>query len=262
MHPSFADRSPVWNLALRCRRWSGLALLVPLVSCSPDQGSRELTDLRNAESVVIEMDAMAGAQPTFSPLPGGIDPWALFRSNLPVLLPPNVRSIDYPKSSEDVAIIRSTPPAPYSDDELLELAESARDVMETAQLAQFHILFLEGDYEVPAGMIPPRALHIQGTRIIAVFGGARAETSQGPVTEQLALLHELGHAVGLVNLSIPSVTGHEDPQSPGHCTDSSCIMRSTTALDGAVIGFIRGGPAPVLFGPHCLTDLDRAHAQP
>jgi hypothetical protein len=42
--------------------------------------------------------------------------------------------------------------------------------------------------------------------------------------ESSVLVHELGHALGLVNQPNRMVTPHEDEQHPGHCNNPLCVM--------------------------------------
>jgi hypothetical protein len=44
--------------------------------------------------------------------------------------------------------------------------------------------------------------------------------------EAATLTHEFGHLFGLVDLSIPEVNPHEDPDSPNHCNVAECLMRA------------------------------------
>ncbi len=42
--------------------------------------------------------------------------------------------------------------------------------------------------------------------------------------ERAVLIHEVGHALGLVNIGIPMVNPHEDPEHPGHSSNEGSVM--------------------------------------
>ncbi len=76
-------------------------------------------------------------------------------------------------------------------------------------------------------------------------------------TEQSALIHELGHTVGLVDAGLPLASTHEDPEHPGHCTDPRCVMYWANEGGAALFRFaaerVQTGSS-VLFDDACLGD--------
>jgi hypothetical protein len=77
------------------------------------------------------------------------------------------------------------------------------------------------------------------------------------------LIHEFGHAVGLVDNGIPMVEPHGDQQHRGHCNDDECVMfwlnEGASDLRKYVEDYVADGDA-VLFDDACLADT-RAAAQ-
>lgn len=79
-----------------------------------------------------------------------------------------------------------------------------------------------------------------------VLGSARA-------IERAVLVHELGHALGLVNLTYTSPTDREDPDHPGHSANRGSVMH--WAIETTVIGQVFSGPPPDRFDEADATDL-------
>jgi hypothetical protein len=80
-----------------------------------------------------------------------------------------------------------------------------------------------------------------------------------PAGQYAILLHELGHLLGLVNLGLPMVEEHEDPDSVGHCDNPDCNMyhafERQRALEQLHERFIAGDTTPSSFDDACLADL-------
>jgi hypothetical protein len=75
--------------------------------------------------------------------------------------------------------------------------------------------------------------------------------------EQTTLIHEFGHAIGLVDIGVPAITRHRDTEHGAHCANPACIMyfRNDMVKDG--VDFVGSFLIPkqgVLFGPECLAD--------
>lgn len=212
--------------------------------------------LNDARNLIVEIDYMPGAAPSFDRLESGVDPWLVFQFNLVDLAPPSVEGLSYPRSLSEMGTVDAPSGGSFSDEGILDLARRHRDVAGAANDAHFHVLFLDGTYAGSSTSAPPRALHIGDSRVIAMFG---ATPSSAPdldrFLEQSALLHEFGHAMGLVGLGVPDVSGHTDPESAGHCTESDCLMQKSATLTRKLEQFLTDGVVPVLFGPRCLADL-------
>lgn len=58
-------------------------------------------------------------------------------------------------------------------------------------------------------------------------------TGQRELLERVTLLHELGHALGLINLLYQSSRNHEDPESQGHSANPGSIMWRAFDTSGA-----------------------------
>lgn len=234
-----------------------LAVVALASGCShkSEDSSKEVS-LREARHILVEIDAMRDAMPSFAPLENGISPWVIFERNLEVLASPTIEGLSFPQSEEEVGLIEGDFGQRFTDEEILKLAGEHRDLEPKSHEAHFHILFLDGEYAENSQQNRVRAINLGDTRIIAMFGSvSRYASDYERVTEQSALLHELGHAFGLVDLGMPKVSNHSDPQSPRHCSESDCVMGAYSIFPSQAWQFLQGGPIPVLFGPRCLEDV-------
>lgn len=220
-----------------------------------DDSTKEVP-LREARRIVIEIDAMPRAMPSFAPLDNGYSPWVVFEHNLQRLASPAIEGLTLARSEWDVGLLEGNYGGRYSEEEILELAERHRDLEVGAHEAHFHVLFLDGEYEKNTQQNRVRALHLGGTRIIAIFGAVPPYASDYErIAEQSALLHEMGHAFGLVDLGMPKISDHSDHDSPRHCNESDCIMGAYSIFPSQARHFLQGGPVPLLFGPRCMEDV-------
>ena len=103
-----------------------------------------------------------------------------------------------------------------------------------------------------------------GTSIVAIFkqvvkDGMFAEEEQ---VEQAVLVHEAGHALGLVNNGLPMQSSHEDtvhdPAKRAHCSVDQCVMFWSVNAVSKIPDKIKKNFMPtaeVLFGQECLNDV-------
>lgn len=75
----------------------------------------------------------------------------------------------------------------------------------------------------------------------------------GAAVERAVLVHELGHALGLVNLTYDSPIDHEDPEHPGHSSNRESVMY--WAVETTAIGQVFSGPPPDTFDDADVTDI-------
>ena len=74
------------------------------------------------------------------------------------------------------------------------------------------------------------------------------------------MMHEWGHLAGMVDISVPMVEDHKDPDSRGHGTNPDCIMNalaSTVAVTDFIRDYLAGTERDelALFGEQCVTDI-------
>jgi hypothetical protein len=110
---------------------------------------------------------------------------------------------------------------------------------------------------------------IGGERLIAIFKPVIENTGNDLTTtpaqrafiEETTLIHEIGHAVGLVNAGVPMVEDHEDEEHPGHDVSDECLMywqneQSSGALDFVLEQLLGSSDDQILFCEASLNDVD------
>lgn len=127
----------------------------------------------------------------------------------------------------------------------LEAAEDAhRDNDPGGNTMVLYVLYVDGEFEENSGVIGIK----YGPTSVAIFKERiRSGSFTGPLglsvaeAEQAVLVHEFGHAIGLVNAGIPMVEDHEDEEHPGHSDNSDSVMY--WRVETSEIGLITGGPS-------------------
>jgi hypothetical protein len=77
--------------------------------------------------------------------------------------------------------------------------------------------------------------------------------------EQATIIHELGHAFGIVDNGVPMVTPHRDTDHGAHCDNDKCVMYYLNEGASDATAFVRDKVLTgnqILFDAHCLADAD------
>jgi hypothetical protein len=186
-------------------------------------GASPYDDLRDSDYKrwTIEVDAVAGQEPS----PAALD-------FLKGRLGPNVDKPDGITFATGGHIASGK--SPWTKEDVLAASDQFQDHHTKGGTVVTHLLFLDGRYE------QQNVLGVTiGYRTIAIFpetiAGACSLLNACFFAEEdilnAVLVHEFGHAMGLVNRGIPMVHDHEDPQSHGHSSNPNSVM--TAELDSA-----------------------------
>ena len=148
---------------------------------------------------------------------------------------------------------------PRAASEILDLGRQLKNP-DTSTGRTIIILFLNGFYQGDPNIL---GVSFGATSIIAIFkqvieGGGFDEKQQ---VEQAVLVHEAGHALGLVNNGLPMQSSHEDtvhdPAKRAHCSVDQCVMFWSVNTVSNTPDRIKKNFMPtaeVLFGQECLND--------
>lgn len=154
----------------------------------------------------------------------------------------------------------------WSFDDLLALELQTRTTAHEAPVAVLHVLYPAGEFENDS----VAGITISGnSRVptIAVFLDTLAElnTPIGPTTppralggeiERSTLLHEAGHAMGLVDNGLPMVRDHEDPAHEGHSDNEASVMFwRVETLAGIREALFHDGVVPTFFDVNDRNDM-------
>jgi hypothetical protein len=160
---------------------------------------------------------------------------------------------------------------PIDDEELtttdlLALAATHRQLADTATRKAYYLIFVSGNFADGDGVQPGvLGVSIGRTGVVAMFKDVIESTrlvafpNLERFVEQSTLVHELGHAIGLVDNGVAMVADHKDAEHGAHCSNQECVMYwlNEGASDAAQFArdYVTAGDA-ILFGDECLGDVD------
>ncbi|MCB9797906.1 MAG: hypothetical protein H6741_34940 [Alphaproteobacteria bacterium] len=253
-------------------RWLCLALLG--LGCTdkaddsgPSDSEAAAFDLYAASTtgLALEVDYAEGAEPYTGRVGLSEDIWALFEVNIDALLQ-GQKQLDVPHELSEMQALGDLGAGPFDVEALLALAEEHRDTRSGGDTARLYAIWLAGHFADEDGeQDSVIGVSLGNTGVIAMFkpvierlgamDGARA------FGEQTTLIHEVGHALGLVNNGLPLTAQHQDAEHGAHCTDNECVMywanEGPSELGQFITRFVTTGDA-VIFGADCLADAAAA----
>ncbi len=239
----------------------GSAMGDPLDQPSP----REMFG-RRFDRIVIEVDYGIGAEPFVGSAGILDDVWRILAANVERVFGPTDKVIEIPSTLAEMQELPDVSGDGFTAREILDIAERHRDMPSHANTATIYVVFLPG-FLNDGEKLRPQVLgaSLGDTGVIAMFKPALARVHRDnmplltPFVEQSALVHEFGHAIGLVKRGIPVTEPHFDTSHPGHCSRRDCVM--FFANEGATdladfISELTGAGESVLFGSSCLSDIE------
>jgi len=225
-------------------------------------------DLIKVYSTVNTVTVHVAYEPDAVPFTGtdsrGDQYWSILKDNLVALFDGRmiVPDIFVPQTLDEMYQLSKQGQTEWTTEQLVGLARSIWNFPQSSTTAEFYVVYVNGYYNnqgtVNKVII---GLSIPGTPVVAVFKdlilNSGFTTFANAILEQATLVHEFGHALGLVNNGVPMVINHEDPEHPHHCTNDQCIMfwvENSSRIDLFTQKII-DSPSDVLFGPECLEDV-------
>jgi hypothetical protein len=237
--------------------------LPPLDPPPPDPFAPE------TERVVVEVDVQDGAEPFTGATVYG-DTWDLTVENLAALLGEDIELV-VPRTLDEMGPLDDVPAGDLSSSEIVALAGAHVDATREDDLAsgsaRYHVLFVDRFYEEDgARRDNVLGVSIGNTRVVAMFkpvigdGGALLlDDGVDRFVEQTTMVHELGHALGLVNNGLTMKREHQDEENGAHCSNDACVMFFLNEGFEDAVGFARDALLRgdrVLFDDDCLDDAD------
>lgn len=215
--------------------------------------------------VVIEIDHETGQEPFTGAEIGFGDTFDLSAANLDRLLA-GKKQLTLPRTAAEMEDIGDVPDEELTSADLLALADAHRDRHDDGATKAYYVVFVGGHF-ADANGVQNGVLGVSlGTSgVIAMFKDVIRSTDVPAVpnvvrfVEQAVLIHEVAHALGLVDNGVPMVAAHRDPDHGAHCDDDRCVMffQNDGAADAAQ--FVRDRVLTgdtILFDDHCLADVD------
>jgi len=151
----------------------------------------------------------------------------------------------------------------------MKIADEQRQHEETPDEALLQALWLDAQFKDSSGERPEvLGVSFGGTNVVAMFKPTIRQMGALDLTlsfsEQTTFIHEVGHALWLVNNGVPMVDDHQDTAHGRHCTNERCGMyyanQGAVDLIEFVIQVVVDGNT-VIFGDECLDDLKTHQAE-
>jgi hypothetical protein len=215
---------------------------------------------KTSKKVVVEIYYEPGAEPFVGNTTNGTPFWNIVDDNLKAVFqyrstPPTVV---VPKTLAEMSVLPAQNKSTWTTNEVFDLYTKYRGTDPTPTEARFYVYFLKGNATESVNTI---GYSLDGTPIIAIF--KNVVTANGGVlaqkyVEQSTIVHELGHALGLVNNGIPMKIAHQDTANGHHTTNSNCVMYWQNEGMADMLRFIQKIAATgsnVLWGPQVLADV-------
>ena len=230
--------------------------------------SHPLTPDAGGTRVVIEIDYQAGAEPYTGTSVAFGDTWRLFRTNAEKLIDGTGKTLEVPVTLDRMQRLDDVAGTQFSSDAILAIARAHRDTPSDGDVLAYYVVWLDGVFEEDGarreGVL---GVSLGRTGVIAMFkpviesAGLSLAPDLARIVEQTTLIHEFGHAVGLVANGVPLTSAHHDAANGAHCSNDRCIMYWTiegvdAARDYAQRHVTRSDV--VLFGDECLADVAAA----
>ena len=201
----------------------------------------------------------------------GADPfasnkWTMLKLNLEALFRdrPIKPTVTLPTSSDQMTNIPSQGKTAWTLYDILDLEMTYRSRKSDGATGRFWVVFLKGYLEKDGA--PNTAVigvSITGTTVIAMFKdviestGVRATGQVPRFVEQSTIVHEIGHALGLVANGVTLQSSHHDAANGAHCRNPNCVMYYQNEGKDSLQRFreqLRDTEDPVIFGAECLED--------
>lgn len=241
-------------------------LSISLSSCKDDEQPAEPAEdfvsdfYNNANSLEIIVGYEQNAAPytkynTF-------DSWDVCDDNMNALFSSKNISVSVPKTLEDMTNLGILEQNNYTRENVVALAKDLQANDNKGPQKSIVILFLDGFY-IKDGVAENRILgvNLDGTPTIAIFkpvieSASNNEASKALI-EQSTIVHEIGHAIGLVNKGVRATSAHHDVEHGAHCTNEDCVMywlNGGAEVQQFITPFLLNGSVQ-LFGDQCVADI-------
>ncbi len=216
-------------------------------------------------NVSVEIDYETGQEPFTGPIIGFGDTFDLTVANIGRLFA-GTKQLAIPRVTADMQDIGAVADEELTVADVLALAEAHRDQHDSRSAKTYYVVFVSGHFADSNGVQNQvLGVSIGDTGVLVMFKDVIRSTDVIGVpnvvryVEQSTLIHELGHAIGLVANGVPEATAHKDAPHGAHCDDDKCVMYYLNEGASDAAAFVQQkvlANDSILFDAHCLSDVD------
>ena len=182
--------------------------------------------------------------------------WNILEKNLEALFAGRslIPQLIVPKAISEMTVLPVQNQVSWSTSAATELAKRTQT---SSDPSSFEVYFVNGRSKDGANVI---GFHLSGSRIIMIFKDVIRNSGTDAVpkyVEQATLVHEIGHALGLVNNGTKMQSPHQDKEHGAHCNNPDCVMYFSNEGSAGMMTYaqkiLQTGNL-VMFDDKCLQD--------
>jgi hypothetical protein len=215
--------------------------------------------------VVVEIDFETGQAPYTGPLLGFGDTFDLTIENVDRLFS-GKKTLTVPRALPEMEDVGAIGDEELTTADLLALADRHRSGRDEGDTKTYYVLFVSGHFADGEGVQPNvLGVNLGDTGVVAMFKDVIRSTTAAAfpnlvrLVEQMTLVHELAHAIGLVDTGVPATSDHVDTAHGAHCTSDRCVMYYLNEGASDAAKFARQvitTDNKIMFDAACLADAD------
>jgi predicted Zn-dependent protease len=220
-------------------------------------------------NLTFEIDYVPGAEPYTGAVLGFGEVWDVTQTNVERLFQGSSKVFDIPRTIDKMEKLTDVTGADFTVDQILAIASQHRNQLSTGDTATFYFVWLDGYYRDASGVNKNvLGVSLGTTGVLAMFKPVIAGTGSGTpglnverYVEQATIVHEFGHAAGLVDNGLAEASPHNDAAHDGHCTNQDCVMYWAIEGTGGAISYVQKSllsSNTILWGKECLDDAAKA----
>jgi predicted Zn-dependent protease len=242
-----------------------LVLLCILISCGRDSSKKSslekqnVSPIFNSKELNVQVFYETGAEPYTDNL-GVLDIkiWDVFQVNMNALFEGKGITIKVPKTLEEMTKMAGHNKETWTIEEVLDMGKN-NATTEKSGSTNFQIFFVNGFAQESPNII---GYNISHSKVIVIFkavvkNSSGAELVVPKYVEQATLVHEMGHALGLVNNGLPMISAHQDKEHGAHCSNPNCVMYYSNEGAANLVNYvskIKEEKNLIMFDQQCLDD--------